>query len=222
MPDPRRKYIRILKIELEDLREDLEVLCRECLEREQRQEISHYVSLENLAVLKHELLGVGTIAAHLDRLNLDDYASVDELVTAVDEICHKLVHQHNLEEAVYLLWTATAWAAGLAEKGLHGLMITPQFGPMQRWSVVATDASPLPDREPVDMGWLPEFCNSCHRCIEACPAGAVLEEPIPRQGDIVTHIDNERCYPYFARYRGCSICLRVCADKLREEGRITE
>ena len=124
--------------------------------------------------------------------------------------------------SVYLLWTATAWAAGLAEKGLHGLMITPQFGPMQRWSVVATDAGPLPDREPVDMGWLPEFCNSCRRCIEACPAGAVLEEPIPRQGNIITHIDNERCYPYFARYRGCSICLRVCADKLREEGRILQ
>jgi ferredoxin len=124
--------------------------------------------------------------------------------------------------SVYLLWTATARAAGLAERGLHGLMITPQFGPMQRWSVVATDAGPLPQREAVDMGWLPEFCDSCRRCIEACPAGAVLEESIPRQGDIVTCIDNEKCYPYFAHYRGCSICLRVCAAKLREEGRITE
>jgi ferredoxin len=123
--------------------------------------------------------------------------------------------------SMYFLWPAVARSAGLAERGLHGLMITPRFGPMQRFSVVATTACPLPRREPVDMGWLPDFCASCRRCIEACPAGAVLEEPLPKQGDIVTHIDNEKCYPYFARYRGCSVCIKVCAQKLRAEGLIS-
>lgn len=151
------------------------------------------------------------------------YADLGKATNKVaDFIMERGYHAQPLPPySVYLLWTATARAAGLAEKGLHGLMITPRFGPMQRWSVVASNAGPLPRREPVDLDWLPEFCDSCRKCIEACPAGAVLEEPIPRQGDIVTHIDNEMCYPYFARYRGCSICLRVCADKLREEGRIT-
>ncbi len=122
--------------------------------------------------------------------------------------------------SAYVLWPAIAKEAGLAERGLHGLMITPRFGPLQRWSAVAVEAAPLPETDAVRLDWLEGFCASCRQCIQACPAQAIMSEPVRGRGELVRYIDNERCYPYFARYKSCSICIKVCTAKLRKEGRI--
>lgn len=100
----------------------------------------------------------------------------------------------------------------------EGTVENPRYGPLQRWSAVAIDAGPLPERRPVEMDWLPDFCASCRLCVRACPGKAILDEPIPGRGDIVTHIDNRNCEPYFGRYRGCNVCIKVCATALRKEG----
>lgn len=66
-----------------------------------------------------------------------------------------------------------AVAAGLGEFGHSGLVLTPRFGPRQRFVSIVTDA-PL---EPSPLYEGPPLCvpDSCKRaCIRACPTGAMI------------------------------------------------
>ena len=97
----KRKYIRILKLELEDLREDVELLIARQESRLGRERETHYVFLENLALLKHRILDLDRISAILDQFDLDQCADLDALIKAVDLRFHNLAQHHGLTEAVY-------------------------------------------------------------------------------------------------------------------------
>ena len=60
-----------------------------------------------------------------------------------------------------------AQAAGLAEIGLGGFLLTPEFGTRQRFATILVDAEIEPDaiRDK-------SLCGNCAACIEACPLGA--------------------------------------------------
>lgn len=60
-------------------------------------------------------------------------------------------------------------AAGLGEFGLHALLITPEFGMMQRTCSVITDA-PL-EADPMYSG--PPLCDHCMACVKTCPVKAI-------------------------------------------------
>ncbi|MBR2696584.1 MAG: epoxyqueuosine reductase [Parasporobacterium sp.] len=62
-------------------------------------------------------------------------------------------------------------AAGLGEFGWNGLMLTPEFGPRNRFCAVITTLELEPD--PMYHG--PRLCNpeQCHICVDACPTGAI-------------------------------------------------
>jgi epoxyqueuosine reductase len=121
-----------------------------------------------------------------------------------------------------------AVAAGLGRFGLHSLVLTPQFGPRQRWGAVITDA-PLQ----LDMPLKKELCNpdQCERaCIKSCPARVFSEGR--REGILDANflpgglwhywnIDKSACRTYRATRKNelgwvtegghaCAICLKVC------------
>lgn len=62
-----------------------------------------------------------------------------------------------------------AVAAGLGEFGWSGLVLTPEYGPRQRFVSVLTRAELTPD--PLYSG--PPLCDRCDLCIESCPVGAI-------------------------------------------------
>ena len=108
-----------------------------------------------------------------------------------------------------ILYPAMAVRAGLGERGRSGLLITKKYGPRQRLSMVAIDASPLPETIPPKLG-ISEYCDRCRKCQTACPAGAVLKEPVAKANGITSRIDQEKCIRYFYEAMGCSVCLKVC------------
>jgi ferredoxin len=108
-----------------------------------------------------------------------------------------------------ILYPAMAVRAGLGEMGRSGLLITKKFGPRQRLSMIATNASPLPETALPKLG-ISEYCDKCRKCQKACPAGAVLKEPAEKGNGITSRIDQEKCIRYFYEAMGCSICLKVC------------
>jgi len=61
--------------------------------------------------------------------------------------------------------------AGMGELGRNGLLITPEFGPRGRISIVTTDL-PLEPDEPRHLG-IKEFCELCTKCVRYCPPNAV-------------------------------------------------
>ena len=101
MRNIKKRYVRILKAEVEDFREDIDLLIRECTSRRGRSEISSYVFLENLALLRHEILDIDNIGKMLDDLDLEHYAGLDELIRGIREWINVRLTHHNLTEAVH-------------------------------------------------------------------------------------------------------------------------
>ncbi len=120
------------------------------------------------------------------------------------------------------LYPPMAQTAGLGWRGINGLVITPDFGPRVRLAAVFTEIENLPFYEGDEHAWVLDFCASCKRCIRDCPPDAFYEEPVQHDNGLVTVLDNEKCFPYFAIYHGCSVCIKVCPfnqqsyDKIKE------
>ena len=108
------------------------------------------------------------------------------------------------------LYPPMAQAAGLGWRGINGLVITPRFGPRVRLAAVFTEIENLPVYEGDEYAWVLDYCDLCRRCIRDCPPGAIYETPIYHDNGLVTTVDNTKCFPYFANYHGCSICIKVC------------
>jgi len=107
--------------------------------------------------------------------------------------------------------------AGLGQLGRNGQLITPQSGPRCRISKVITDL-PLESGKPRNFG-VTEFCSTCKRCAERCPAQAI---PYGRRsfkpvnecnngGVLAWYLDHKKCYQYWSKVgTSCGICIAVC------------
>jgi len=108
------------------------------------------------------------------------------------------------------LYPPMAQEAGLGWLGLSGLLITPRFGPCVRLAAVFTEIENLPVYQGNEHAWVAEYCKICHRCMRDCPPQAFYETPIQHDNGLATVLDNQKCFPYFVKYHGCSICIKVC------------
>ena len=99
----KRKYLDILRIEVEDLIEDIGLIVNEYKRRKDRGEITDYVFLENLAVLHNELLGVDDMMEMLDSVDPEDYSNLDDLVADIEIKIRKKIENSHLAEALYPL-----------------------------------------------------------------------------------------------------------------------
>ena len=64
-----------------------------------------------------------------------------------------------------------AVCCGLGEIGLDGVVLTKQFGPMQRYCFVLTDAEL--EETPI---CTEKLCDGCRECVRACPGHAISED----------------------------------------------
>jgi epoxyqueuosine reductase len=114
--------------------------------------------------------------------------------------------------------TPFAVEAGLGELGRHNRLITPEYGPMVRLGKLITNLQLIPD-SPIDAGVV-EFCRSCAKCAEACPAGALSFSPGPsfepagpwnNPGHEAWFEDAVKCFSYLREITtSCMICFSVC------------
>lgn len=107
--------------------------------------------------------------------------------------------------------------AGLGEYGRLGLLITEEFGPRVRIGKIFTDL-PLSHDVPKSFG-VKEFCNTCSRCADACPVGAIPKGPptaeVYNKSNLVGitkwTVNAEPCFKFWSNQNSdCSICVRVC------------
>ena len=114
------------------------------------------------------------------------------------------------------LYPPLAQAAGLGWQGMHGLLITPEFGPRVRLAAVFTSIEDLPDTATDEHAWIEDFCRECVKCVRQCPPKAINAEPVRHESGRVTWIDSEKCLPYFVRNNGCSLCIALCPFHQRD------
>jgi hypothetical protein len=98
MPDHKGKYLKLLAIELEDLRDDLETLIANCLERMERKEITKYVCFENMAVLRNEILSIDSVSQILSSVDVDDYDDLDALMNDLDLRFWEKLKEHGFPQ----------------------------------------------------------------------------------------------------------------------------
>ena len=99
----KQKLISILKIEIEDLRDDVDWLIGEANARAEHGEVSKYVSQENLAFLGHEILDIDGILRLLEGLELDRFGDMDELVQCFSSRLDESLAKHRIMESVHRL-----------------------------------------------------------------------------------------------------------------------
>ncbi len=109
--------------------------------------------------------------------------------------------------------------AGLGEMSRLNRVITPEYGPMVRLFLLITDL-PLAADGPIDAGIM-EFCRTCKKCAETCPASALSFDDGPawearggwnNPGHKAYFEDSVKCYTYWREKAGtnCGICFAVC------------
>jgi hypothetical protein len=103
MRDKFKKFIQILKIELEESEQDLHFLEDLHKQREEAGEITQYVFRENMNLLKNEISSVREILYSVDDMieNRDDYDSFVEMVDALKRKVKDKVDRSTNAEAVY-------------------------------------------------------------------------------------------------------------------------
>ena len=100
--------------------------------------------------------------------------------------------------------------AGLGELGRNGYLITKEFGPRVRISIITTNAL-LKTDQPIDLG-VQHFCEVCKKCARLCPSKSIsLGEKTVDNGIRRWNVQPEGCHMFWAKIgTGCSICMGTC------------
>jgi epoxyqueuosine reductase QueG len=119
-----------------------------------------------------------------------------------------------------------AVACGLGEIGLGGEVLTPRFGPRQRFAMIITEAKLADDPVLTD-----PVCTQCGRCLAICPLNAFDSEKIENVeicGKVmpVAACDWSQCAickngavtDSNGTDRLAALCVRTCVDELDQAG----
>ena len=109
-----------------------------------------------------------------------------------------------------------AGKAGMGWQGRSGLLVTPEYGPRVRLAPVFIEHKYFEFTDNREHDWIEDHCELCQRCEKECPTQAIYSKKIvnidnmPGIGAMGTCIDREKCFEYFLKTLGCSVCVKVC------------
>lgn len=123
--------------------------------------------------------------------------------------------------------------AGLGEIGYCGEILTPEFGPRQRFQMILTDA----ELAPTPLCGT-SVCDQCKECVAACPLGAISADEtealeICGKTMTVASVNYSVCrsckngaranphHPAGRPDRLGALCMRTCVDHLERGGRVS-
>ncbi len=102
MRQSKKHYLAIMKIELEDLKEDLELMIETCVQDKETDKITEHVYMANLTLFRNELLGVGDFMKILNHTNPDDYSDLDEMIQYLEIEYANRIKILGLAEAIHI------------------------------------------------------------------------------------------------------------------------
>ena len=113
------------------------------------------------------------------------------IVSTADGINPEMIlsmQMHGIDNELQLDVAESARLCGLGEIGMHGKILTDEFGPFVRFAFIITDAPLTPSEIKV-----PHLCDRCGECIKGCPGRAISEDG---------EVDRWQCAAYYAGASG--------------------
>ena len=96
----KKRYMEILYIELDDLKEDLELLIDESEKERKNGRLTDHVFFANLALFKNELLGVNAFFKIMEYTDPDAFENLDDLLSHLRSAFQEKVRVCGLARAV--------------------------------------------------------------------------------------------------------------------------
>ncbi len=100
MSEQKKKFMKVLSLEIEDLIEDLNLLIDTHEKRRARGEITDYVCRENVALLINGRRALERFREELARLDPAGFRDVKEMEKAVERKFTAFLEEHNFTHAV--------------------------------------------------------------------------------------------------------------------------
>ncbi|MBN2445060.1 MAG: hypothetical protein JXJ04_27135 [Spirochaetales bacterium] len=97
------KFLKILQIEMEDLESDIEYLIERLKQRSEKQEITDYVFMQNLAVLKNQICGISSFMKIVDSIDPNDYKDIESFLCDVKARFTARIDEYGLGSGIYTL-----------------------------------------------------------------------------------------------------------------------
>ena len=96
----KKHFLALLSMELEDMREDIDALIRNCENRKDRGEITEYVFQENITVYQSLLSGVECMDHAIKQVDLDADGDLNDLTEHLCQQCHARLLEHGLSRGL--------------------------------------------------------------------------------------------------------------------------
>jgi len=100
MLNRKRNYLRILDLELEDLKEDLQCMIEECTRRWQEGQLTNYVHRENVATFKSEMIGLDTFRRIVEETDPEEFPDLESMAEYLKKRFHRYICAAGIPEAV--------------------------------------------------------------------------------------------------------------------------
>ena len=100
MRNIKHNFLRILAIEIEDFKEDLEVMIEQCKAARESGRLSESVFWKNISVFHNEILGANAFHRILETLDPDKFETLERLILEIKDQFHTLVRERGLVEAI--------------------------------------------------------------------------------------------------------------------------
>ena len=101
MTEHKKKFISIMKIELEDLIEDLNHLVDDYRDKKEHDLITNYVFMENLALLQHEMYGIKKFSQFISSLNLSEFKDINGISEHIKEVLEKKITSSDFASCLF-------------------------------------------------------------------------------------------------------------------------
>lgn len=96
----KKNYLQIMRIELDDLKEDIEFMITKCHQDHENGKITERVLLENVTLFKNEIMGVDKFSFILNRTDPDEFETLDDMISHIKDIFKKTRRVNEIAEAI--------------------------------------------------------------------------------------------------------------------------
>ncbi len=98
----RSKYLKVLKVELQDIVDDVKMMIEVCGRREKSGEITNYVHWQNTGLFTREIKGLNTLLEDLETIDPSRYETQEEMVQYINRLFEQSILKYDFPRVIHI------------------------------------------------------------------------------------------------------------------------